>query len=385
MSIILLILGIVLFVSLVVVHEYGHFIAARRGGVDVEEFAIGFPPRIWSKKLKSGLLFSINALPLGGFVRLKGENDSATQPGSFGAARLRTKVTIMLAGVVMNLLTAFALFTVLALLGMPQLVKNQFNTQTHSYKIRGVENEGVIAIAKVVDNSPAQKAGIAVDDELVSLAGQAVDFPEDLARLTEAYAGQSVPVVIHRSGQQQSVEVQLNTKDNAKDGYLGVVQESKQKGIAVVRSTWTAPVVALGTSKQITALTFRGLGSAAKGLGSIVAGLFTGNSTARQTGQEKASEQVSGPLGIFVVLKDSSTLGFIFVLFIIAVISLTLAIMNVLPIPALDGGRLFVTLFYRSIRKPLTQRAEEWIHGTGFALLMVLFVLITIVDVKRFF
>ena len=101
-------------------------------------------------------------------------------------------------------------------------------------------------------------------------------------------------------------------------------------------------------------------------------------------GAAEAGQQVSGPVGIFVLLKDGSILGIEFVLIIIAVISLTLAIMNVLPIPALDGGRLFVTWLFRIIRKPLSKRTEELIHGIGFAVLMALFLLITIVDIKRF-
>lgn len=137
------------------------------------------------------------------------------------------------------------------------------------------------------------------------------------------------------------------------------------------RSTWSAPIVGIGVAKQFTELTL-------KGLGSVVAGLFQGDT-------QKASSQVSGPVGVFVLIKDGSKLGIQFVLMIIAVISLTLAIMNALPIPALDGGRLFVTYLYRIMRKPLTAKAEDMIHGIGFAVLMLLFVLITVVDVKRFF
>lgn len=122
---------------------------------------------------------------------------------------------------------------------------------------------------------------------------------------------------------------------------------------------------------QFTKLTLAGIGHA-------LGGLFTGNTA-------QATEQVSGPIGIVVLLKDGSLLGYQFVLVIVAVISLTLAIINTLPIPALDGGRLFVTLLFRAVKKPLTKRQEEWIHGTGFALLMLLFVLITFVDIHRFF
>src|SRR5579884_2711868 len=122
MSILLLIIGLLLFVGLVVVHEFGHLLAARRNGVIVEEFGIGFPPTAWSKKLKNGILLSLNWLPLGGFVRLKGEHDADRQKGSYGRASLKTKTKIMLAGVGMNLIAAFVIFMVLAWVGMPKLV-----------------------------------------------------------------------------------------------------------------------------------------------------------------------------------------------------------------------------------------------------------------------
>ena len=151
------------------------------------------------------------------------------------------------------------------------------------------------------------------------------------------------------------------------------------------RSTWSAPVVAVGLSAQITALTFQGLGHALAGLGSTIAGGVTGNHQARENGQTKASSQVSGPVGIFVILKDGSLLGYQFMLFIIALISLTLAIMNILPIPALDGGRLWLTLLTRSVKKPLSPRREEMINAAGFVVLIGLIILVTIVDVQRFF
>lgn len=376
----LLILGLLLFVGLVVVHEYGHFIMARRGGVEVEEFGIGFPPRIWKKKLSSGLLFTINALPLGGFVRLKGESDSATAKGTFGAAPLKTKVKIMLAGVVMNLATALALLTLLALLGMPKLIENQFSIASDT-KI--VKND--VLVGYIEPDSPAFKAGLQSTDKLLAIgqvncegckpANYPITERQALRPATEGLAGQEVIISYQRDGRQDKAtttlraasEVEASLKTDDPKGYLGVSPAE----FTLRRSTWSAPIVAAGVTKQFTELTLKGLGSA-------LAGLFSGNGA-------KASEQVSGPVGIFVVLKDGSLLGYQFILMIIAIISLTLAIMNVLPIPALDGGRLFVTLVYRGLRKKLTKTAEERIHGTGFALLMVLFVLITIVDVKRFF
>src|SRR5215211_2696202 len=111
MSILLLILGLVLFLLLVVVHEFGHFLAARRNGVEVEEFGIGFPPRAKVLTHRNNTIFSLNWLPLGGFVKLKGENDSDQEPGSFGAASLKTKIKIMMAGVALNVVAAFAILT----------------------------------------------------------------------------------------------------------------------------------------------------------------------------------------------------------------------------------------------------------------------------------
>src|SRR6185312_11132914 len=126
MNIVWFVLGVLLFFGLVVVHEFGHFIMARRGGVEVEEFGIGFPPRLFAYKTKGGWVFTLNLLPLGGFVKLKGEHDTDTTPGSFGAASVWTKSKIMAAGVVMNLITAYVLLVGLAFVGMPQLVDNQF-------------------------------------------------------------------------------------------------------------------------------------------------------------------------------------------------------------------------------------------------------------------
>lgn len=367
MSLFLLILGAVLFVGLVIVHEFGHFIAARRGGVEVEEFGIGFPPKVWWRKVKtkkSKFLFSINALPLGGFVRLKGENDAATEPGTFGAAKLSTKVKVMIAGVAMNLAVALVLFTLLALIGMPKLVANQFTVSSDTKVTRHVS----ILADEVVQNEPAARAGVQKGDKIISFAGTAIDETGKVGEIAKSKAGQTVPIVVERNGQQQNYQIQVNQR-NTGNGYVGI--GTGQEGVQLQRSTWSAPVVAVGLTGQLTKLTFQGIGTA-------ISSLFKGDT-------KKASEQVSGPVGIAVILKEGSKLGINFILFIIAILSLSLAIMNVLPIPALDGGRLFVLLVFRALKKPLTKEKEEWIHGTGFVALMALFVLITIVDVKRFF
>ena len=374
MSVLLLILGLLLFVGLVVIHEFGHFIAARRNGVDVEEFGIGFPPRAWGRQTKSGFLFSLNWLPIGGFVKLKGEHDSDTEKGSFGAASTTAKVKIMLAGVGMNLLAAFALLTVLAWVGMPQLLDNQFTVKSDTTIIRQD-----VLVGFVEKGSPADQAGLQLRDHLTSFSANGktvkVDAANKLPDITKTFAGEAVTINYVRDGVSKQTTVKfLSTKavqesqttKNPK-GYLGISPTEYK----LSRSTWSAPVVAIGVMKQFTVATFQGLGTALNAL-------FHGQGS-------KASQQVSGPVGIVVLLKDGSLLGYQFVLMIIAIISLTLAIMNVLPIPALDGGRLFVTIISRLLGKPLTEEAEERIYGAGFAVLMLLVVVITIVDVKRYF
>ncbi|OGL29829.1 hypothetical protein A3D14_02505 [Candidatus Saccharibacteria bacterium RIFCSPHIGHO2_02_FULL_47_12] len=374
MSVLLIILGLLLFVGLVVAHEFGHFLVARRNGVDVEEFGIGFPPRAWGKKLKNGVLLTINFLPLGGFVKLKGEHDEDKEKGSYGAASLKNKSKILMAGVGMNLLVAFVLLTVLAWVGTPEIVENQFKVASDN---RVARQE--ILVATVEDGSPAANAGLTERDQIVSFTGGGRVYiavsADGLPDITKQLAGQKVEVTYKRAGEEKVATVQLRSSeeveaskktDNPK-GYLGISPTE----YVVTKATWSAPIQAIGEMVQITALTVAGIGHA---LGALLSG---------NTGE--ASAQVAGPVGIFVLIKDGSLLGYQFVLLIVALISLTLAIMNALPIPALDGGRLFVTWLFRGLRKPLHKKTEDLIHGTGFALLMVLFVLITVVDVRRFF
>jgi regulator of sigma E protease len=395
MGVFLLILGLVLFVGLVVVHELGHFWAAKKGGVDVEEFGIFFPPRLFKKRMKGGWDFTINALPLGGFVKLKGEHDSDTEPGSFGAASLKTKSVIMAAGVAMNLAIAYVLFVVLAVVGMPHIIENQFTvasdtkyTQLASY---------VVAIDAVEKDSPAAKAGLAVGDtiEAIGLPGklQTLTTSESLNKFTQANAGKTVAVRVTHKGTEQVKAVALRSvaqveaakKQGKTVGKLGVSYYPSSATLAVTRSTWSAPIVAGGVIGQFTALTFQGLGKALAGLAGTIAGAVTGNTAARQAAQTEGSSQVSGPVGIFFVFKYGAELGLLFIFMIVALLSLTLAIMNILPIPALDGGRLWITLIAHGLKRPLTAKQEEVINASGFLLLMGLIVLITFVDIQRFF
>ncbi len=363
MSIVLLVLGLLLFIGLVILHEFGHFIVARRGGVEVEEFGIGFPPRAWARKTKKGFLFTLNWLPIGGFVKLKGENDSATEAGSFGASSFKTKGKIMLAGVAMNLLAAFVIFTILGWVGMPRLLDNQYHIASDTQ----IAHREVL-VGLIEPHTPAATSGLRTRDRLVAINAIQISSADQLPQLTKRFAGTSASITYMRGGQQHVAYATLRSAAQAKNGaYLGLSPAE----FALTRSTWSAPLQALGLMKQFTIATFQGLGTA-------INAVFHGDGA-------KASEQVSGPVGIVVVLHDGSLLGYQFVLLIVGLISLSLAIMNVLPIPALDGGRFYVLVLSRVFGKRLSKDMEERIVGASFVFLLGLIVVITIVDVRRFF
>lgn len=388
MQILFFVVGFILFIGLILVHEWGHFFVARRNGVEVEEFGLGLPPRAWGKKLKSGMILSLNWLPLGGFVKLKGEHDSDERPGSLGAADLLSKSKIMLAGVTMNLLVGLLLLTILALTGLPKLIDNQFSVASDTKIVRSQ-----LLVGYIEPGSPAAKAGLSSRDVIlaVSAAGQTVNITsaQQLYDVTSSHGGQNVQLSLSRGGKIQTKNINLRTKAEVDQslktatpkGYLGIGSNE----LTVYRATWSAPLVALGFTKQLVVLTVQGLGHAFGGLGSAIAGTLTSNKEARVNGQTEATAEVGGPVAIGALLWDGGSLGFGFMLMIIAVVSLTLALMNVLPLPALDGGRLLMTIISRGVlRRPLSKKVEERLVGATMALLILLFALITIVDVKRF-
>jgi len=388
MSILVFVFGIVLFIGLVIVHELGHFLVARRNGVEAEEFGIFFPPSIYKRKTRKGWIFSINILPLGGFVKLKGEHDSDVEKGSFGAASLWAKTKIMTAGIFMNLITGIFLLIILCWLGLPQLIPNQYNVASGSH----ISNREVL-VTYVLPNSPASKIGLKPENQIIALGApnhpQKVNSLVDLQHLAEDFAGKKTEVIYKNNGNLTQKVVRLESKKvvlaslktKKPQGYLGVAITS-----LTLKSYnfWAGPVEAVGLTWQVISLTFVGLGHALVGLGKLIAGLVTANTIARQHGQKIASSQVAGPVGIYFILKDGSALGYQYMLLIIAVISLTLAIMNILPIPALDGGRLWLLLTSRAMGKPLTARTEEIVNAVGMLILLTLITLITLVDIHRF-
>ena len=379
-------LGLFVLILLVVLHELGHAIVAKRNDVKVEEFGIGFPPAAKKWKVKRSFLgedvtFSLNWLPLGGFVRLKGEYDSAKGEGTYGGSTFWAKTKILLAGVVMNWITAIVLFAILAIIGMPKVLSNQvqlpFDTEVR---------RPPVAIAKITPNSPADKIGLKVNDELIKINGQPLTEAEKLPVITKQSSGKKVRVEYRRGGKESAVDVQLNDEKSAKEsGYLGVISGQTEK----MYSTWSAPIVGVATTGQLSYETIKGVGLLlVKTVHGSIGQIFGSAESKESTRADLASVSgsVAGPIGILGVLFPSVvSSGIEYIIFVAALISLTLAVMNILPIPALDGGRWFTMTIFRLFKKDLTKEREENIQATGMLILLILTILVTISDVGKLF
>lgn len=379
-----ILLGLFVLISLVVLHELGHALVAKRNGVKVEEFGIGFPPAAKKWKVKRSFLgenvtFSLNWLPLGGFVRLKGEYDSAKGKGTYGGSTFWVKTKILLAGVMMNWLTAIILFTVLAVIGLPKVLSNQvqlpFDTEVR---------RSPVSVVKITPDSPADRAGIKVGDQLIDINNQPLTEAEKLPIITKQNAGKKVPIKYSRDDKESLIDVQLNSEQTAKaGGYLGVVPSQSEK----IYSTWSAPIMGIATTGQLSYETIKGVGVL---LAKTTHGLFGqifGSDQSKQSARADLSsvgESVAGPIGILGVLFPSVVnSGIAQVIFVAALISLTLAVMNILPIPALDGGRWFTMAIFRIFKKELTKEREENIQATGMLILLILTILVTVSDVGK--
>lgn len=378
-----IIVGLLVLVFLVTIHELGHAIVAMCNGVKVEEFGIGFPPTAWSKRLKNGVLFKLNLIPLGGYVKLQGEYDSADKRGDYGAAGLWAKTKILFAGVTMNFVFACVVLTMLAWTGLPVVLENQFRLHDDAEMVISP-----VSLSSVAVDSPAAKAGLRAGDVIVSLNNENVDDSDELRSLTKQFAGQEAKITYQtpNADATETVTVKLNDAEVAKTGgYLGAVPNQTAK----IYATWSAPIVGVGTAVQFAQVTLQGLGD-------LVVNFFGGliqkisfDQATRQLADQKiaaAGESVAGPVGllgvIFPALMGSSMTNF---WLFVAIISLTLAIMNALPIPALDGGRWFVTMLFRLFKKPLGEELEAQIHGVGMMALLVLSLIITVSDVFKLF
>jgi regulator of sigma E protease len=353
---------------LVFIHELGHYAVAKWTGMRVDEFAIGFPPKIWSKK-KGETTYSLNAIPFGGYVKIHGETPDAEgmsdgDPRSFDKKPVRSRMAVILAGIAMNILFAFVALTVAFSFGFTS-ISQDLASRSDATVLRQE-----VLVAAVGAGSPAEKAGLKPGDLVLGLtpAGgeetQVASITEliTFTRNLQNQGNLQLKVSYDRAGVEQEASVALNPTGPA----LGINIQS----LDTVRVPfWQAPGVALKEMGAILGLTWDALANFGKKLV-----------------RAELDENVSGPIGIYQATATATKMGFEQVLFLAVVLSLNLALLNLLPIPALDGGR-FVFLMVEGVfrKKGVHRKLEHWMTSISFFLLIGLMLILTARDIFKLF
>ena len=346
------ILGFVaVLVVLIVIHEAGHFFAAKLARVKVLEFGIGFPPRLWGLR-KGETVYSINAVPLGGFVKMLGEEDPS-EPGSLAGKSTAIRFMVMAAGPFMNLMMAVVLFS--ALFVIPQVVR-----------------VGDVSVVSVMPGSPAEQAGILPGDVILEANSRTLDNVGHLSYQIALSQGQEMTWLVQRGREQVTVALVPRVNPPEGEGSAGVRLELRNyTNENRSEALWRAPILGLQRTGEVLVL---------------VKNEFT------KWISGGTAPEVTGPVGmahVFGEVAQAEVPPFyrvITTLNLAAVISLSLGIVNLLPIPALDGGRiLFVAIEWVRRGKRISPQKEGLVHLVGFAVLIVVAVLVTFADLDRIF
>jgi regulator of sigma E protease len=364
---------------LVLSHEWGHFIVARRNGMKVEEFGFGFPPRmvglrrfarqkkwqvVWgSRRIRREIeegkkdlptLYSINWLPLGGFVKIRGEDSTdpnANDSDSFATKKPWRKASVLVAGVLMNIIVGAILLSVGFMIGLPQVA----GEDGASLSDRQVQ------VIQVLKGLPAEQAGIVPGDIIVAVNDRTISGHKELQAYVHEHRNSTVDVRVRRIDKEFVVKIAPTIYEDTNKGGLGVAIAE----VGLAKYPWYKAiyygVITTGIFlKEIIVAFFL-----------LVEGLITGAGV---------GGAVTGPVGVAVLTGQVARLGLVHLLQFTALLSLNLAVLNILPIPALDGGRLFFVIVGKIIGRPVSPRFEQTAHTIGFALLMVLVIAVTVKD-----
>ncbi len=348
----IVVLGVIVFV-----HELGHFSMAKLFGVKVDEFGIGFPPKIVGKKIGE-TEYTLNWIPLGGFVKIMGEDgEGRDDPRSFGAKKVWQRAIILSAGVIMNFLLAAVIFSVILFARFPQDV-----TGVPEESLPQNIEQSYVQISFVSEDSPAEKAGLEPMDKILSVNGTDINRVENFSEFTGSNIEKNITLEIQRGEEVIEKDVFVEKKDSR--GVVGITISS----IIVAKSSLLTSISggfmqAVNWSVTIVDSFYH-----------LLADLLYKGGT---------DMEVSGPVGIVKMTGQAAQLGVLVLLNFMAIISINLAIINILPFPALDGGRILF-LFAEKIKgAPVSQEFEAKVHNTGFLLLMLLMVIVTFQDVLR--
>ena len=357
---------ILVIVALIVVHEFGHFVAAKLSGMRVDEFGLGYPPRALTIRKVGETEYTLNWLPFGGFVKIYGEDgfspDGVKDARAFSSKNRAAQALVLAAGVTMNVLFAYVLITGALVMGTPRVLGES--------EVATAENVE-LAVANVLPGSPAARAGLVVGESILSAKDsgeewRAVD-PKSFSAFIAAGKGSEVTLEVKR------------------DGHLVFINATPAAGVATCDPSRyalgvevaTIGVVPLSLGSAIVegaSLTWESTKLTAQGLAHFFYGVFTLSADL---------SQVAGPIGIAGAVGSASAQGFGNLLSIVAIISINLAIINLIPVPALDGGRLLFVLIESIIRRPIKPRIAQTVNAIGFVFLILLMVVVTAHDIFK--
>ncbi|TSC90302.1 MAG: hypothetical protein G01um10142_442 [Parcubacteria group bacterium Gr01-1014_2] len=342
------------------VHEFGHFYVAKKAGMKVEEFGFGFPPRIFGIK-RGETIYSINWIPFGGFVKVYGENgENENDPRSFASKPAGKRAEVIVAGVVMNFLLAVVFLS----------FANTFGLRIGLIDEATIARDTKIQIIQISPNSPAQIAGLKTLDEIIKLQ-KGVDLikpqqVEDVQNFVKKHGGEEIFITIKRNGGEVNLKLTPRINPPAGQGAIGI----NLAKTGVVSFPWYEAIWrgARDTSIMTANITIA--------LAIFFKNLFI---------DSRLSADVSGPIGIAVITGQAASLGFNYLLQFVALLSINLAVLNIIPFPALDGGRLLFIGIEKLKGSPVPKKVEGFVNAAGFVFLIALMIWITVKDVAKFF
>lgn len=364
-----IIIFILILSILVFVHEFGHFIAAKKLGVKVEEFAIGFPPRMFKIMEKDGTEYTINWIPIGGYVRLKGEDGSAKKDkDSFASKNIREKFVILASGVGMNFLLAIVVISIGFMIGFPQHITAGSIDKNARVKDTKVQ------VMETLKDSPADLAGILSGDVIKTINSEKIETDTDVTKYINENKEAKMILEIGRGDEIIQKEIFATQEIKDEDGNLVENNQKYMIGVSLAETGIVSYPVHYAFYKGLETTFFL-----TKEILVAFYDLFRNLLIKREV-----SVELAGPIGIAALTGQVVNLGFIYLLQFIALLSINLAIINFVPFPALDGGRILFLAIEKIRGKAVDEKIENIIHNTGFALLMVLIIFITYRDVMNY-
>lgn len=358
-----LIIFFVILLALVLSHEAGHFFSARAFGINVEEFGFGLPPRIAGIKSKKGILYSFNLLPFGGFVKITGEEGGETSdPSNFSSKPAWIRAIVLASGIAMNIFLAYVVFSVVTGLGTFEAISDEDAAKHHDAKV---------TIVQVIKDSPAGQASLMEGDQILNAVSGADSItPAKIGEVQDfisAHKGKELLLMISRNGNEFTRTVTPRENPPEGEGAMGVA-------LALLRINKTPWYL---TPIEGAKLTWNATAATAEGFWNLVSSIFEK--------EERGDLQVAGPIGIFNLTESARSMGVTTLLTFLALLSINLAIINLLPIPGLDGGRLFFVIIEAIRGRQISMQASSLIHGIGLAVLIAIMLAITFYDLSRIF